>query len=184
MKATMDLAYRLQHIIFGEHSEWFWLMAQAIIILVSAILIYRQVRVQRYANLLQMLTKMRETWDSPSMLQHRQAACGNYQSGSKKINAAEGQVLGFFEEMALLLRKGVLEEEFVWVTYSYFIEHYWSMLEANIKEYRLTTKDESWFEEMERLRKVIGKVSKRKNLPSADKTHLEITTFIDGELSP
>jgi hypothetical protein len=184
MKATLDLAYSLSHIVFGEQSAWFWLMTQALIILISAILIYRQVRVQRYANLLQMLTKMRETWDSPTMLRHRQAACGNHQSGSKKIQAAEGQVLGFFEEMALLLRKGVLEEEFIWATYSYFIEHYWSMLEANIKEYRLTTKDESWFEELEELRKVIGKFAKRKNVSSSDKTESEITAFIAGELSP
>ena len=183
MNIVLEVAHRLGPIVFGEHSEWFWVMAQTLIIFVSALLIYDQVRAQRYANIIQMLAKMRETWDSSPMLAHRRTTCENHRVGSKKISVAEGQVLGFFEEMGLLCRKGVLDDEFVWATYSYFIEHYWSMLETNIKEYRLTTKDNSWYEEVEGLRNMVAKFSLKKNVSASDKTDLEITTFIDGELS-
>jgi hypothetical protein len=183
LKPLLDIARRLAAAVFGEHSEWFWVMMQTIVILVSLIFIYRQVRLQRYSNLLQMLIKMRETWDSPQMIRHRQTTCQNHRTGSKKIDAAEGQVLGFFEEMGLLLRKGVLEEEFVWGTHSYFIEHYWSMLQNNIKEYRLATEDSSWFEELETLRKRMGKFAKKKKVSGLDKTEAEIAAFILGEMS-
>ena len=172
-----DFLCHLHHTVFGAGSEWFWTMIQSLAIIISLIFIYRQVRIQRDSNMLQMLSKMRESWDGPQMIKYRHTACENRLKSSRKIDAAESQVLGFFEEMGLFLRKGVLEEEFVWITYSYFIEHYWSMLEPNIKEFRLSSKDKSWFEEMETLRLSMRKYGWQKNIPTQDKTDAEVKGF-------
>jgi hypothetical protein len=157
-------------------------MGQCIVILASLILIYRQVRIQSYANMLQMLTGMRETWNSDKMLAYRRATCNDYNDKSKRIGMHQGELLGFFEEMGLLLKKRVVQTEFIWDTYSYFIENYWSMLEPNIRELRLSMRDNSYFENFEHLRLAVRRHSARRRCPSSDKTVAEIETFIHGEM--
>lgn len=182
MQDIINWAISLLSNITGETSQWFWSMAQTFIILVSLIFIYRQVRVHRFSNMLQTLSSLREHWNSDTMLAARKTTCINYQKGTKKIGKAEGDVLGFFEELGLLLKKGVVSKEFIWETYSYFIEHYWSMLEPNIKEFRLSTNDNSWLDNFESLRKAIHRYSKKRKCPSSDKTEEEIKRFILGEI--
>ncbi len=41
--------------IVGDHSEWFWAMIQAIILLVSIFYIYGQIELQRSSNTLQLI---------------------------------------------------------------------------------------------------------------------------------
>lgn len=182
MQDLINWAIKSLSSITGETSQWFWSMAQTLIILGSLIFIYRQVRVQRFSNMLQTLSSLRENWNNDTIVAARKTTCINYQKGTKNIGKAEGEVLGFFEELGLLLKKRVVSTEFIWESYSYFIEHYWSMLEPNIKEFRLSTNDNSWYDNFESLRKAIGKYSKKRKCPSSDKTEEEIKRFIRGEI--
>ena len=182
MQTLFNLLAKLYANVIGQGSQWFWSMAQSMIVLGSLIFIYRQIKIQRYSNMLQMLNNMRENWNSERMMPFRKTTCTNYQKGTKKIGMAEGEVLGFFEEMGFMLKKGVVDKDFIWETYSYFIEHYWSMLESNIKEFRLSTRDNSWFKNFESLRDSVRKYSEKKRCPSSDKTEEEIERFICGEL--
>ena len=160
----------------------FWLMVQSLVILITLFYVQRQVRVNRYGNMLQTLNNMRENWNNKQMMGFRRTTCENYLEGTKKIEMAEGEVLGFFEEMGLLLQKKVVSQEFIWETYSYYIEHYWSMLKDNIQEFRLSTQDKSWYDHFEYLRDSVRRYSERKNCPSIDKTKEEIKRFISSEL--
>ncbi|RLA83226.1 MAG: hypothetical protein DRG40_07030, partial [Deltaproteobacteria bacterium] len=112
--------------IWGPSSQWFWIMVQSLIILATACFIYYQVRLQRYSNMLQTLNEMRSFWNNEKMMNFRLKVCETYLTGAKSIGAAEAEVLGFFEEIGLLLKKHVLQKDVVWNTYSYFIEYYWT----------------------------------------------------------
>jgi ferric iron reductase protein FhuF len=68
--------------------------------------------------------------------------------------------------MGLLLRKGALDKEIIWNSYSYYIEHYWSMIESNIKEFRVSSKDNTYFENFAKLREEMGSYSTRKKASS------------------
>jgi hypothetical protein len=166
----------------GENAQCFWLMAQTLIIFGSLIFIYRQVKIQRFTNMLNMLNSMRENWTGNNMLKSRKAACINYKNRNNKIGKAESDVLGFFEDMGLLLKKKALSEEFIWETYSYFIEHYYTMLEPNIKEFRQSTKDNSWYKNCEELSEKMKKYSKKSKASTYKKTNQKIEQFIKGEL--
>jgi len=161
-----------------------WSMIQSLAIIGSLIFIFQQVRLHRNANMIQLLSNIRKEWNARRMMDCRRAACKNYQAETrtKKIGMPESEVLGFFEQMGLLLRKRVVSSEFVWETYSYYIEHYWSMLESNIAEFRRSTKDDSWYECFEYLRNSMRNYSKKKGCPSTDKAEEEVEQFIRGEL--
>lgn len=168
--------------IAGDNSKPFWSIVQTLAIVSSLFLIYRQIRLYRSASMIQTLDSRREDWDSERMIGYRRTTCRGYQEGTRRIKMAEGEVLGFFEEMGLLLRKGVVSQEFVWETYSYYIEHYWPMLEANIREYRNSTGDDTWFENFQHLADSMQEYSKKRKCPTRAKTEEEISNFISGEL--
>lgn len=166
----------------GQGSEWFWVMVESIIVIVSLWFIYRQVKLSRYANMLQTILKFREMWSSQEMMRCRQSTCENYQRRTEAIGKVEEEVSGFFEEIGLLVEKHVIPKEFVWECYSYYIEPYWTMMKKNIKKFRQQTHDESWLEHFERLRETMRKFSKKRNVPSRDLTAAKIEQFIKGEL--
>ena len=168
--------------IAGERSQSFWLMVQSLAIILSLFIIYRQIKLLRYSNMLQTLNDMRENWNSEQMVKFRKITCENHLKGNKKIGKAEGEILGFFEQLGLLLKKGVINEEFIWESYSYLIENYWSMLESNINELRQSTQDKSWYDHFEFLRESVKKYAKGRKLVSKDKTEEDINRFISSEI--
>ncbi len=167
--------------IFGQGSEWFWIMVQSIVVVVTLLFIYRQVRLSRYGNMLDTMLKFRTFWRSDTMMKDRKITCQNYQNQSTSIGKAEGEVLGFFEEIGLLVRKGVISVEFVWECYSYYIERYWAMMKENIREYRKFTKDETWFEHFQKLKERMQIFSEKRNASSRPVEKEEIQKFIKGE---
>ena len=166
---------------WGEGSAWFWVMVQSAAILITLGFIYWQVRLSRYSNMLQTILKFRDIWSSDSMMKNRRDTCETYRKKSTSIRRVEEEVLTFFEEIGLLVEKRVVSEEFVWESYSYYIEYYWAMLEKNVQEYRKSTKDKSWFEHFEKLNHAMREFSRKRGLPSTQKTAEEIDDFIDSE---
>lgn len=61
--------------IVGDHSEWFWAMIQAIILLVSIFYIYGQIELQRSSNTLQLILQLRQEWYTKKMLKYRKGTC-------------------------------------------------------------------------------------------------------------
>ena len=167
--------------LIGNDSQWFWTMAQALIVLVSLVAIYQQIKLQTYSNWLQQLTNMRNVWESGRMISARKHTCRLYQDGDNRIGNAQGMVLGFFEELGLLLEKDTISIEFVWETYSYYIDHYWPICMANVKAFRDESKDPNWYVHFEYLWKASQQYSSRKGSPFGLKDRAQIALFIRGE---
>src|SRR3989304_1341616 len=92
--------------ILGKDSAWFWQMGEVVVL--TLLFIYYQVRLPRFTGMCEPLTNMRNHWNSPAMMEFRRQACQNHLKNSKRILRPEGEVLGFFEDTGLLLRKGAL----------------------------------------------------------------------------
>lgn len=168
--------------ILGKHSSWFWQMSEVVVLTITLVFIYYQVRLSRFTGMFETLTNMRNHWNSRAMMDFRRRTCENHLRNSKRILMPEGEVLGFFEDMGLLLRKGALDKEIIWNSYSYYIEHYWSILDPNIKEFRASSKDNTWYENFAELREQMRNYSIKKKAPSQDKSEAEIRKFIETEL--
>lgn len=166
---------------FCEKASWFWSMAQFFAIAVSLVFIYRQVRAQRQANLLQTLGSLDNRWNSADMVASRKKACENYLSDQLRIKREQSDVIGFFEDMGVYLEKKVFDAESLWDKYSYYVEYYWAMYQPHIVEFRAETKDPTWYEKFEMLKNRMEEVSKKKGLKTVGKTQEEIRKFIATE---
>jgi hypothetical protein len=168
---------------FGEGSEWFWAMAQFFAITISLGLIYRQIKIQSQANMLNTLESLADKWNSQFLLRQRHEACAAYPQENLRIENAEGDVLGFFEDLGLYYKRGVFDIEIIWERYSYFVEYYWAMYYSSIYKYRSETADNTWFRCFENLYNAIQNYSKKECGMSAPKTEEQISKFIRGELA-
>ena len=173
--------YWLSYILSPEASS-IWAMAQFLAVAISLAFIYRQIKLHRYSNMLNMISAIDTRWNSAEFLKHRQDICKRYNAGNLPIKREEGEVLGFFEDLGIFLKKGVFEVDVIWDKYSYYIEHYWAMYEPHIKEFRTSHNDNTWYEKFGYLHQQMAKQSKRHKINSNAKTQAQITSFIGGEL--
>jgi hypothetical protein len=167
--------------IFGPGSEWFWGMAQFLVIAVTLFFINSQIKLQRLANALSSLFALREQWKSDKMRYARKVICGNQDPSLKAIGANEGAVLGFFEEIGVYLYSGVFDKRIIWDLYSYWIEHYWLILNPYIQEYRKNESDETLFERFESLYKCMSSISQRRG-SQVRKSDEQLRKFRKGEI--
>jgi len=167
--------------VIGSESQWFWAMASFFAVAISLTLIYRQIRLQRQANLLHTLGEMDKRWNSKEMLSARKQACNNYLSDQLRIKAEQGQILSFFEDVGVYLERKAFDDEAVWDNYSYYIEHYWAMYLPHINEFRTETKDNTWYEKFESLNQAMQNFSSKKGVATNPKSQDEINKFIRGE---
>lgn len=63
--------------LIGPGSEWFWTAVSWIILAVTFIAIYRQLRAQNAANALQRMEALQGTWTSERMIHARLASCSD-----------------------------------------------------------------------------------------------------------
>lgn len=170
----------LEHIV-GEKSQWFWGMVQFFAVAISLTLIYRQIKLHRQGNLLQAIAGIDQKWGSEKFINYRVMICERYDLDSLKIDKVESEVLGFFEDLGIYLKRGVFDKNLLWDKYSYFIEYYWIMYEKHILEFRAQDDDSTWFDQFEYLNSQMKKFSEKKNVKYGVRTKKEIETFIEGE---
>ncbi len=166
---------------WGTESGWFWTMAQTIVIFASLWLILRQLQSQRCANLLIILNDMKSDWNSCKMIAARMEVCRHYGDKDKMISHIEERVLSFFEAVGIWEKRKVFSRRIVWEYYSYYIEHYWPILKPRIDELRKKTRDDSWYENFERLYKRMKFQSYLRRAPYGEKSDEEMRKFIESE---
>lgn len=167
----------------GPDSSWFWGMIQALVIVASLLFICKQIRYQRYGNLLTTLVALDAKWRSKEMIAARQYICENYESKDATISSPEDFVLNFFEEIGLYLKHNVISASLVWDLYSYYIENYWAILSPRITKFHADTDDKTWYENFQELQLKMRKESNKRKVTRKDITEIDIKKFIDGEMS-
>jgi hypothetical protein len=160
---------------FDAGSEWFWGMTQAIVVAVTLGIIAYQVRLQRFAQMTDVLARLDEKWNSDFMRTARKETCGNFAKAETNINKPEHMVCSFFEEVGLYVKRGIFDRALVWEFYSFDIAHYWPMLEEPIRTLRTKFVDKSFFEHFEELHRTI------KSAPRP--TTLDIPAYVAAEKS-
>lgn len=171
--------------IIGPDSVWLWAMLQFWVVAFSLYFIYQQIRIQSHANMLTALFELAGKWDSNRMIDARRQVCENRTTHpeNRAINPDEERIASFFEEIGLFVKKGAFTSDVIWEAYSYYIEHYWPMLEPHVKEMRHVERDNSWFENFEALYNQLQKISKRRGVFVFKREEADMAKFIRGEMS-
>jgi len=124
----------------GPGSEWFWTALSGIILAITFIAIYRQLRLQRSANAIEQLNSLSREWGSERLARHRLAFLVALRDGAEVTAGAPALsayvVAEFWERTALLLRRGHLDIDLVANGVGGDVPAWWAMLQPFFQRQR------------------------------------------------
>jgi len=115
-------------VLIGPGSEWFWSAVSAIVVSVTFIAIYRQLRLQRSASAIQQLDSIGREWVSERMSKAYLEVLKAIQSGmplSDYPPGAVGTVGDFWDKVGYLTHKGHFDRKLVQWNLGLAVEFAW-----------------------------------------------------------
>jgi hypothetical protein len=125
--------------IFGPGSEWFWSMAQFVLVAVTLIGIYYQLRIARNANAFEQLRAIVQDWGSERLLRCRVELLRALRDGTDPANLPRGVgvvMLDYWETVALLVRNQHVSRHLVWDDFGNVCMTWWVILKPYIAAVR------------------------------------------------
>ncbi len=165
--------------LFGPGSEWFWAMAQFLVLTVTGLAIYRQLRAQGSANALQAQAALIARWDSPEMVRVRLAALLEFASGATGDSDALILVSNFFAEMAALRTHRHIRPSDNWEIWSLQTQLWWAIVLPLIPAIR--AKNEGIYGEFEELAGSMARLDLEKRVPNFGRSDLE--SYVERQIS-
>jgi hypothetical protein len=172
----------LSFILGNLQNEWFWLMSQTIVFTLTLMFIGRQIRIDGNSHLVNSIKILNDTWNDETLLKARRTVCQRYISGESNMDRIAAKVGNHFEEIGIYYRRKALPLEIIWEMYSYTIEHYWLILENAIIKRRKEDRDDTYFENFEKLYQKLLSYNSKKGADAHKKVDDEVKKFIKIEL--
>jgi hypothetical protein len=124
--------------LIGPGSEWFWTALSGIVLAVTFIAIYRQLRVQASANALVRLETLDGRWNSRLLTLARLRTALSLRYGEREPGMSRDmwQVMGFFTDVSGLLEKGHIDIEEVEDNWGMSMQVWTALLRERIREER------------------------------------------------
>jgi hypothetical protein len=179
---TATLLNETEWTLFGKGSEWFWALMQFVIVTITLVLIYGELRISSAAHMLESLTSLNERWTSKDLVSQRRKICRAHLKGDPVLTLGNQIVFTFFEELGLYVRKGWVPQQVIWDTYSYYIENYWDMCSQEVVDRRKKSTDSSTFEHFDQLAVAMRVINKKRKIPCTRRTKEQLREFAQGEM--
>jgi hypothetical protein len=125
-------------VLIGIGSEWFWTMVSGIVVAVTFLIIYRQLRAQGAANALQRIDTISGRWSSPEMVLARLEVALALRDGTLDMHddTRVDTILNFFELVRGLHRQGFIGEEELAIEFGASAVVWWRLLRPVIDVHR------------------------------------------------
>lgn len=166
-------------------SQTFWTAIAAIGTVGALYLIYKQIANARNVAAYEFLRKEDDRFSSKEMRHNRSELAKLLllrPDQYKEIDKYADHVLGYFEDLGLMLRKHLAPEYFVWTMNSYYVLRYWEVLAKYIDWVRKDRSDPTYYNEFEYLHKMMLKVEKKfTKKPKIEFTPEELRKFLEEE---
>ncbi len=126
----------------GPGSEWFWAAAQFVVVVITLVGIYRQLRVQGAANFVQRIETLQGDWSSPRMAYTRLVVALHlrYEQPDKSCYLKAKPILDFFANLQNLEIEGYLSVDEIGANWNRSIQE-WTAFTAPLVEARRKTDD-------------------------------------------
>jgi hypothetical protein len=180
-KMEVDTVVSSSPFFIGSQSEWFWAMAQALIVAASLFFIAWQVQIQGHSNVLASLAGLNERWTSPEAVWARGTTCERWSRPASAFGNPEETVCSFFETLGLYVEKRVISREMAWEMYSYYVEHYWVLLHEGIANLRRKYDDNTLYCHFGKLHENLRDYGLRRGVAPGDFSDERIQRFRDYE---
>jgi hypothetical protein len=144
-------------VIFGPGSEWFWAMAQFVLVAVTIGGIYYQLRAQAAANTLQRMQFFIDQWESTAFSHDRLTTALRLRLGpSHSMESSMLSIAGFFETLGLLERRKHISRAEIFLL-GRSIQMWWALLRPSIEGERARLKFNA-YSEFERLDQIMARM--------------------------
>lgn len=150
-------------VIVGPGSEWFWAMAQFLVLTVTGLAIYRQLRAQGSANALQAQESLDARWESPEMVRVRLDALMNIATGT--TDPPTLTIVGnFFATMAALRTHRHLRPTDSWEVWSGQVQFWWALQGPSLAETR--ARNPGVYGEFEAFANTMAELDRKNRVPN------------------
>ena len=128
----------------GPGSEWFWTALSGIVLAVTFLGIYRQLRIARSANAFEQMNRLSNEWDSERMNRHKLEILLALREGVRPENVPSGAasyVRDFWDDMALLIKAGHVDRRLVYESFTAPCRAWWATLAPVTRRLRIEAAD-------------------------------------------
>jgi hypothetical protein len=148
-------------VLIGPGSEWFWTMVSGVVLAVTFIAIYRQLRVGAGAAAVEQMRDVQRDWQTEPMLRHRMAVLSALREGAGAARVPIGsaaEVSDYFERMGYLVRSGVWSRRLLHEYNGPAVVQWWRLLKGTIGSWRTESATPALFEHFEWLAGVMSRL--------------------------
>ena len=165
----------------GPGSEWFWTAVSGIVLAVTFIAIYRQLRLQRSEAAIAQFTAIRAEWTSTAERHKRLAALIDLEhlAPDEGLPASAYGVANWFDRQGYLVRKGHLDLEEASSVFTNDLLAWWTMCEPFVRRDRAIYGIPLILDHFEWFAKEVGRLWRAEN-GSAYVPHETIAEEIDA----
>lgn len=103
----------------------------------------------RSNNRLERYLQLSRDFDSPDMVEARARVAAALLRGERATPNDIETVLGHFETLGFLARRGLVDRRMIWTDYGEAVQCYWFALRDYVEKMRNRRQDPSWYEETE-----------------------------------
>jgi hypothetical protein len=141
----------------GPGSEWFWTALSGLVLAVTFVAIYRQLRLQASANALERFHALENRWESRRMMLAGLEAALALRRGTPErgMNQSMVAIAEFFADLCELLDRGHIGFDEVYEFWGANVLVWWSLLERAATEQRVLDGDPKLFGSFERLNSLV-----------------------------
>jgi hypothetical protein len=136
-------------VFWGPGSEWFWTMAQFVVVAITLVGIYYQFRLQRAANAFEHLNRIADEWEAEPMLRARLEIARAVAAGDEAPWGALTLVGNYWEQVASLVRQGHFNERVFAETYGATAATWWGAMAGTTRRFRRDREDPTILENFE-----------------------------------
>ena len=155
----------------GPGSEWFWTALSGIILAVTFVAIYRQLRLQRSQEAIAQLDAFEREWASERLLRARLGIAVVLRDGLDPGSVPDGlawSIAAFWEKVGYLVRSGNIDRQLLWNGNGAMSEAWWVLLTPWITRSRAQSGSPLDHQHFEWLVGVMKQMDRRGGFPSIE----------------
>ncbi len=169
----------------GPGSEWFWTALSGVVLAVTFIAIYRQLRLQRSQGAIEQIDAFLREWNSERLLSYRLNVLVALQGGVDPAHvpdAVAGALGNYWEGLGTLARAGHLDRRLLWDNHGNSCQAWWGYLGPYCVAIRARLEDPAVYENFEWLAAAMDAMDRRagRRVPYNEAL---LTAMLDGSIN-
>ena len=152
-------------VLWGPGSEWFWIMLQFVVVAVTLVGIYFQLRLQRAATAFEQVSKITDEGETEPMLRAKLRVARVIAAGERAPESAMTVIGNYWETVASLVRRGHVSRNDLYESVGSAAAFWWAGLGDTAREIRRQREDPTIFQAFEWLAREFTAYATKKKEP-------------------